>query len=419
MSIGNRALALFGGDPVVSDREWPQWPQSFPETELFMREALDSGVWAITGRSSGTELQSSRLRQEFAEFTTRSWCVEVDHGTSALVAAFEALEIGRGDEIIVPVLTWVACGSAVLRVGATPVFVDVDPSTLCMDVNAVRSAVTSRTAAVLVVHSNCSAVDIEGIMTIAHQHDLRVVEDCAQAHGAEWASGQLVGTHGDLAVYSFQNSKSLTGGEGGAVVGDDERFLRRVESARVDTRVSVSGIVPAGNMQVTETGELMGANYCLSEFGAAAIRGGLRHLRRQLVHKHENAAVLDDLLARQGFRTIASHPKLALRSIYEYGVFLPDGADFEMARSALTAELGTPVYEMDAPIHRSPLYIPATKRGLATPEHLDALKERHPVAEHAHASLAMIHHSVLLSNSDRMEDIARAFSKTRELLIDA
>jgi dTDP-4-amino-4,6-dideoxygalactose transaminase len=397
--------------------EWPRWPLSYPETERNLTDVLDSGAWTISARSSGSELQSTLLRSEFATFTTRAWCVEVDHGTSALITAFEALGIGPGDEVIVPVLTWIACASAVLRVGATPVFVDVDPETLCMDTRAVEAAVTSQTVCVLVVHVNCSAVDIDSIMAIAGKHGLRVIEDCAQAHGAEWESGQMIGTHGDLAVYSFQNSKSLTGGEGGAVVGDNDELRRRVESARADTREVIPGRPVAGAMHLSETGQLMGANYCISEFSAAAIRAGLVHLRGQLLRKHENAEYLDCLLRRRGFRTIRNNPTLRLRSVYEYGVFLADTIDPALTRSALTAELGFAVYEMDAPIHRSPLYIPATKPGLATKQHLEALNKSFPVAEAAHANLAMIHHSILLAEKERMLEIADAFEKVRDGLM--
>jgi dTDP-4-amino-4,6-dideoxygalactose transaminase len=410
---GGSALALFGGNRV-SVMPWPEWPLAYPETELYMADVLKSGAWTISARSSGNELQSTLLRSEFAAFTTRSWCVEVDHGTSALITAFEALGIGPGDEVIVPVLTWIACASAVLRVGATPVFVDVDPDTLCMDVELVEAAVTNQTVCILVVHVNCSAVDIDSMMAIARRHDLRVVEDCAQAHGAEWDSGQMIGTHGDLAVYSFQNSKSLTGGEGGAVVGDDDELRRRVESARADTREAVPGRPLAGEMHLSETGQLMGANYCISEFSAAAIRAGLVYLRGQLIRKHENAEYLDSLLRERGFRTIRSNPSLQLRSIYEYGVFLDGTFDRVLARSALTAELGFAVYEMDAPIHRSPLYIPATKPGLATKGHLQALNSSFPIAEAAHMDLAMIHHSIFLVEKQRMNEIADAFEKVRD-----
>ncbi|UXA15837.1 aminotransferase class I/II-fold pyridoxal phosphate-dependent enzyme (plasmid) [Mycobacterium sp. SMC-8] len=408
-------MAIHGGRRT-SAAPWPGWPIFYPETEQYLAEVAASGVWTISGRSSGARLQVALFREEFAAFTTRTWCVEVDHGTSALVVAFEALGIGPGDEVIVPVLTWIACASAVLRVGATPVFVDVDAETLCMDVSCVESAVTERTACVLVVHTNCSAVDINAVMRIRDRHGLRVIEDCAQAHGAEWLDGTMIGTHGDLAVYSFQNSKSLTGGEGGAVVGDDDVLRRRVESARADTRESIPTEVPAGEMYLSETGPLMGSNYCMSEFNAAVIRAGLLHLRDQLLRKHENAEYLDELLRDRGFRTIRNNPALGLRSVYEYGVFLDGAIDVPLARTALIAELGFPVYEMDAPIHRSPIYVPATKPGFASRKHLTSLSDRFPVAEAAHERLAMIHHGTLLVDKPRMNEIADAFQKVRDAL---
>jgi L-glutamine:2-deoxy-scyllo-inosose/3-amino-2,3-dideoxy-scyllo-inosose aminotransferase len=409
-------LALFGGTPVSRD-PWPNWPQTYPETRRYMDDVLRSGVWAISGRNAGSELQCSQFRREFAEFTTRGWCVEVDHGTSALVTAFEALGVGPGDEVIVPVLTWVACASAVLQVGAVPVFVDADPDTLCMDVAHVEASVTERTVCVLVVHLNSSAVDMDAVMALAARRGLRVVEDCAQAHGAQWASGRMIGTHGDVAVYSFQNGKSLTAGEGGAVVGDDDELRRRVESARADTREISTGGVAMGEMYLGETGEFMGANYCLSEFGAAAVRAGLRHLPSQLERKHANAEALDSMLGDVGFRTVRPHPKLRLRSVYEYGVFLDGDVDRVLARTALTAELGTPVYEMDAPIHRSRLYRPETKPRFRSVYEDSRNHGEFPVAEDAHRCLAMIHHSVLLEHERRMPVIVAAFEKVRDALV--
>lgn len=415
MTTSPQQLAIRGGQPT-STSAWPTWPLVYPETVDYLSETAASGVWTISGRSSGANLQATLFRQEFAAFTTRSWCVEVDHGTSALVVAFEVLGIGPGDEVIVPVLTWVACASAVLRVGATPVFVDVDPDTLCMDAACVSSAVTERTACILVVHTNCTAVEIDPILAIARDRGIRVVEDCAQAHGAMWSDGRMIGTDGDLAVYSFQNSKSLTGGEGGAVVGDGDDLRRRAESARADTRESVSWAVSAGEMYLSETGTLMGSNYCMSEFSAAALRAGLRYVEFQLKRKHENAEYLDDLLRHRGFQTIRGNADLALRSVYEYGVLLNEEVDAPLTRRAVTAELGVPVYEMDAPIHKSPLYIPGTKRKFASPEHLASLSNSYPVAEAAHKRLAMIHHGALLVEKHRMNEIAQAFDKVRHLL---
>lgn len=403
----NDRLALLGGRAVTTDN-WPVWPHIGQHSLEFITNVAHSSMWAISGRRAISEpgrsefLQCQKFCTEFASFLGRRWCVETDHGTSALITAFEALNLGPGDEVIVPVLTWVACATAVLQVGATPILVDVDPDTLCLDPQAVAAAVTERTRCILAVHLHCTAADIRALSEIAQQHHLFLVEDCAQAHGARWSDGRLLGSDGVLTIFSMQQSKVLTAGEGGAVVGDDEMLRQRVEWARADGRELRRDIAAPGEMSLLETGQFTGANYCLSEFAAALLRDGLKRLPNEVERRSANASLLDRELNELGIRVITAHPDLSVRPVYEYGIYLdPEvfgNIPVDLLRSALGAELRLPVYATDAPLHLSPLFRPETKKrfGLSR-EHYFGSSSGYPVAEAAYQRLAMIHHGTFLA----------------------
>lgn len=404
-----KTLAINGGRPSARE-PWPAWPTagSFGRTEV--ESVLGSYAWAITSPSRGNHLQAHAFREEFASYYNRSWCVETDHGSSALVCALEALGIGPGDEVIVPDLTWVACATVVHQVGATPVLVDVDANTLALSRETVEPYITRDTKAIMVVHLACSAADIQDLSLLASHHHIPIIEDCAQVHGAEWADGSKIGSVGVLAAFSFQNGKPHSAGEGGAVIGDDPELRLRVESARADARHLVSGRIPPGELYVRPTGGLMGTNYCMPEISIALARDGLRRLDVETQRRHDAAEYLDSLLRRLGIRTITANPRLKRRGIYEYGIYLdhPDLTDNkDWLRAALAAELQFPVGIMDEPIHISPLYKPQSKPRYSA----GRLQDHFPVSEYAHLNLAMLHHSILLAPKRRMLEVAAAAEK--------
>lgn len=171
-----------------------------------------------------------RFEDEWARYCSARYAVGVANGTDALGLSLEALGIGRGDEVIVPANTFIATAAAVARVGATPVFVDVAPDTLLMSADHVRSALTPRTAAVMVVHLYGQPADITGITSVARNAGIAVIEDAAQAHGARW-EGHRVGSLSDAGCFSFYPGKNLGAlGDGGAVVTNDEDLARRIRS---------------------------------------------------------------------------------------------------------------------------------------------------------------------------------------------
>lgn len=288
-------LAIGGGSPVWREA-WPLWPQHDARTSERVIAALGSGRWTVSGGWTGTQPYEQVFARRFAEFVEVPYCVSTDHGSSSLMIALEALGVGAGDEVIVPVLTWVATATAVLNVNAVPVFVDVDPETGCLDPRALSAAVTARTRAVIVVHLHCRMADMDEIGALATQHGLPVIEDCAQAHGARWA-GRPAGSLGDVGAFSMQQGKVLTCGEGGAVVTKDAALYDRLQQLRADARRYPAAEPDIGYPYLVEAGEVMGTNHCLAELPAALLLDQLERLPQQLLQRARAAELLDTELA--------------------------------------------------------------------------------------------------------------------------
>jgi len=415
-------LALHGGSPVRQDRPWPAWPQYDDATEQELLTALRSRRWAISWPSDGTWPRERRFAAEFASYNDVPYCVSVDHGSSALVVALEALDVGPGDEVIVPAMTWVAPASVVLRVGALPVLADVDPRTGCVTPQAVRVALSARTKAVIAVHLAASVADLDGILAVTGEAGLPLIEDCAQAHGARWR-GRAVGTVGAVGTFSFQNGKVLTAGEGGAVITSDEGLYRRAQQLRADSRRYPDHDVLAGQMDLIEDGEVMGGNYGMPELSAALLLDQLPRLDAQHNHREKVARTLELGLAEiGGFGPIPLPEKATRRSIYEYGIQFRTGtfgqAPTGRVAEALSAELGTNWWAPDPPLYDSTLMRPHTKRRFAaawTEEGRRRSFERDFSGCEQYARTTLLcHHSALLGDTSDADDIVRALDKIRD-----
>ncbi|MDH4308530.1 MAG: aminotransferase class I/II-fold pyridoxal phosphate-dependent enzyme, partial [Acidimicrobiia bacterium] len=216
-------LALFGGAPVRSE-PYPHWPDWDDTERNGLLEVLDSGRW---WSSQGTKVKE--FESAWASFCGVDETIAVTNGTHAIEVALLGLGIGAGDEVIVTDYTFLASASAVATVNAIPVLVDVDHSTFCIDVDAVEAAITPRTRAVVAVHLAGHPADLDRLTALCDRHDLVLIEDCAHAHGSEW-NGVPVGGHGDAGTFSFQQSKLMTAGEGGAITVRDAAAAEQVRS---------------------------------------------------------------------------------------------------------------------------------------------------------------------------------------------
>lgn len=218
----NGNLAILGGQKVRS-KGWPVWPMWNPATdEELVLEVLRSGVWSRAG-------VVTEFEKKWADTIGTKRCLAVVNGTNALIAAMVNLGIGGGDEVIVPPYTFIATVAAVLQTGAMPVFVDTDPKTFQIDAEKIEAKITPRTKAILPVHILGLPADMIKIMAIAKKYNLLVVEDACQGWLAE-IDHKKVGTFGNAGCFSFQNSKNMPIGEGGAIVSDNEVFMDRCYS---------------------------------------------------------------------------------------------------------------------------------------------------------------------------------------------
>ncbi|SHF11880.1 DegT/DnrJ/EryC1/StrS aminotransferase family protein [Streptoalloteichus hindustanus] len=410
-------LAINNGTPVRT-RPWPVWPQPARGALGALERVLHSGRWAISGPYRGAESAERRFARTFAAYNGVAHCVPAASGTASLMLALEACGVGVGDEVIAPGLSWVASASTIVGVNAVPVLVDIDPATLCLDPAAVEAAITPATRAIVVVHLYSAVADLDALRAVADRHGLPLIEDCAQAHGAEHR-GRKVGSVGDIGTFSMQHSKVLTSGEGGAAITDSAALARRMEHLRADGRCYPAAAPAPGHMELVETGELMGSNRCLSEFQAAVLVEQLRELDEQNALRRRNALLLNELLAEQGLRPQDSSPGTTSRTYYVYAAALPDDAltDVPIAAvtGALTAELGFPISPAYAPLHTNRLYAPASRRRFALgDEHekrIDPGRFHLPVCERLTRRLITFHHAALLGDESDVRDIATAVAK--------
>lgn len=271
--------AILGGTPVRSE-DWPGWPQWNSETdEERVLEVLRSGVWSRSG-------VVTEFEEKWAETVGARRCLTTVNGTNALICALANLGIGGGHEVLVPPYTFIAQIQAVLQNGAMPIFVDTDPVTFQMDVEKIEEKITSRTKAIFPAHIYGLPADMERIMEIAEEHDLVVVEDACQAWLAE-INNQQVGTFGNAGCFSFQNSKHLPMGEGGAIVSNDEEFMDRCYSYHNFgfSYGSVSGASGAGSLR-------LGTKLRLTEYQAAMGLAQLERLEEDTARRTENAEYL-------------------------------------------------------------------------------------------------------------------------------
>lgn len=214
-------LAIDGGTPVLGRSDYRNWPIISDDDRRFIGEVLDSGIAA-----GGTAPQVRELEREWAEYVGSKNCLTTCSGTAALHMGLAAAGVGPGDEVITSAFTFLASASCALHQNAIPVFVDIHPRTYCMDPDKLEEAITERTKAVIPVHIQGLPADMDRIMVITKKHNLFIIEDACQAHGAMY-KGRKAGTMGHVGTFSLNSLKNLCGGEGGFFVTDDEDILNK------------------------------------------------------------------------------------------------------------------------------------------------------------------------------------------------
>lgn len=328
------------------------------EYEAAVLRVLHSG-WYVLGREVET------FEQAFSEFLGVKHCIGVGNGQDALILAVRALGIGTGDEVIVPSNTYIASVLGITENGATPVFVEPDKY-LNIDAEKIEAAITERTKAILPVHLYGQACDMQAICAVAEKYGLKIIEDCAQSHGAA-SNGKQTGTFGDMGCFSFYPTKPLGAfGDGGALVTNDDALAKKCRMLRN---------YGSGRKYVNE---IEGINSRLDEMQAAILQVGLKHLeegnayRARIAEKYlaeiknacvrlpetretstntwhvfpvlcENRDALQSFLQSKGVKTLCHYPVPPhLQQCYRrlgYG-----RGDFPLAESIAAQELSLPIY---------------------------------------------------------------------------
>src|SRR5208282_3836906 len=218
-------LAITGGEPVRKTPFTP-WPVATKEEFAALEDAFTSLKW---GGQPFPGKYADAFAKKFAAFQTAKYGQCVSTGTVAIEACLKAIQIRPGDEVIVPAYTWEGTVGPILLLNAVPVFVDVAPDTYCLDARLIENAITPKTRAILPVHLAMNFADLDEIGRVARLHKLLVIEDCAHAHGGKWRN-KGAGATGDLGAFSFQSSKLMTAGEGGAVITSSLEYFERAQS---------------------------------------------------------------------------------------------------------------------------------------------------------------------------------------------
>lgn len=280
------------------------------------------------------------FEKEFAAYSQAQHGIGVNTGTSALHVALLAAGVGPGDEVITVPFTFVATVAAVYYTGARAVFVDIDPRTFTMDVNAIEAAITPRTKAILPVHLYGQPADMDPILEIAKRHGLVVIEDAAQAHGAEY-KGRRVGSIGDMGCFSFYPGKNLGAyGEGGMVVTGNAEYARTMRMLR------------DWGAEKKYEHVLKGYNYRLEGIQGAVLRVKLRHLEAWTEARRAAAARYDSMLAGSGISTPEAMPYA--RHVYHvYAVRTAQRAAWQSALQAQEIQTGI---HYPIPVHLLPAY---------------------------------------------------------------
>ncbi len=303
------------------------------EVNAAIQGVLESGQYVL-----GSEVAA--FEEEFAAYSQAKHGIGVNTGTSALHLALLAANIGPGDEVITVPFTFVASVSAIHYTGATPVLVDIDPRTFTIDPAAIEAAITERTKAILPVHLYGQTADMDPILAIAERHGLVVIEDAAQAHGAEY-KGRRAGSMGDLGCFSFYPGKNLGAyGEGGMVVTNSAAYTRTIRMLR------------DWGAEKKYQHVLKGYNYRLEGLQGAVLRVKLRHLEAWTEARRRAAARYDRLLAGSGVRT----PEAMAYARHVYHVYAIRTGQRQAWQDALSARGIQSGIHYPIPVHLLPAF---------------------------------------------------------------
>src|SRR6202162_2777779 len=384
------------------------------EESVALEDVLTGSKW---GGQPFPGKHASMFAKKFAEVHTAKYAQCVNTGTVAIQASLIAVGIQPGDEVIVPAYTWEGTVGPVLLVNAVPVFVDVDPDTYCLDAKLVEQAITPKTKAFLPVHLGMRFADLDILVPLAAKHGIKIVEDCAHAHGGMWR-GKGAGSIGDLGAFSFQSSKLITCGEGGAVITNNLEYFERVQS-----------YINTGRRSVTDKfhHRMIGFNYRRGEFQGAVLTPQLERLPEQAKVRQTNMEYFESRLRGvQGLGLLKPEPRITRLAPYGYVLKYYAEQVKEIPRAAFVGALQLEGIRCDElfyePVYRSSLFpldptdYPALSWGRPKPLDLRNMYKC-PASERAayHEAVWFSHH-LFLGTKENVDSIVDAMFKVLENL---
>jgi perosamine synthetase len=399
--------ALLGGTPVRRT-PFPSWPVADAREEDALVRVIRSRKW-FRGENVAA------FEAGYAKLTGARHCLATANGTSALITSLGALGLGPGDEVIVPPYTFVATINTVLLMHALPVFVDSDIETFQIDARKIEPAITANTRVIMPVHLGGSAADLDTIMEVARRRGVTLVEDACQAHLAEWR-GRKVGTYGKTGCFSFQASKNLNSGEGGAILTDDEALVETCYRFHNNSR----GRRTTGDNFSYRN---VGANLRMTEFQAALLTAQMTRLENQARTRDENAAYLTRQLGQIPGITPARMYEGCTRNAYHLYMFRYDPGGFSgLPRTgfikALAAE-GIPAAGGYSPLNKEPVLEDALSskgfQAIYSKARLDAWRAQNscPQNDRLCSEAVWLVQTMLLGPRKDMDDIVEAVRKVQ------
>jgi dTDP-4-amino-4,6-dideoxygalactose transaminase len=398
------ALAINGGTPIRSG-PYPGWPAGDDRDVVAVAAVVRGGRW---GGYPEPGPKATEFEERFAAYQGAEHGVLMANGSVTMEVALKALGIGWGDEVIVPALTFAATAYAPMVAGALPVFVDVTPATWTIDPDQVEAAITPRTRAILPVHLGHQMADMDRIVAIAKRYSLAIVEDCAHAHGQQWR-GTGAGCFGEFGSFSHQSSKTLTAGEGGSLLTNDDRLARVAHS-----------LIDCGRPKDPDGQEYtFGVNYRLGELHAALLCVAMDRFPAQQQARAENGTLFEEMVRQvPGVHVLERDKRITRWSFYRYVVAIdPDafaGRTNAVVCNALEAE-GVGAWSGYEPMSNYELFQPSRSRLPVAVEfagRLDPSRMRFPVAESAGLREGVyLDENIFRTGSKGVEDAVEAIAK--------
>ena len=400
-------LAINGGDKVHTGT-WPEWPVWDQSAEKNISMMLRSGRW---WRGNGEHVADFEKR--YAELLGAKRCLATASGTTALITALKAVGVDAGDEVLVSPYTFIASYNVIFMNKALPVFVDSDPETFLIDPSKIEARITERTAAILPVHIYGLPVDMDRVNAVAKKHNLKVVEDACQAWLAEY-KGKKAGTLGDAGCFSFQNSKNLPAGEGGAITSNNDALMDKCTSLHNCGRAY-------GSMPRTSANPMAGSNFRMQQFQALILMSQMNRIQKDADIRLANALYLDSQLKDIPGITPAKLVAPGSRSAYHLYAFRYNSKVFndipkERFLRALQAE-GIPCGGGYGPQNKDGLIEEQlTSKGykrLFSEARLKQWREENviPGNDKLCSEAVTFYQSILLGSKSDMEDIVKAITK--------